>query len=157
MSGLNDAPRRSRRADARKKNRRGGKRVRFSRPQRLTLLAALCCVVVCLAFFLVSSARLADQTRLMEEEQEAYERFGRRCRLQCYTRFSTLLVRNLRKGNDELLRILSDEAAAAFEKRKALARQKGEEAGTKLLLPMMLMLGVTLVMIMIPAYLGFSV
>ena len=90
-------------------------------------------------------------------EQEAYERFGRRCRLQCYTRFSTLLVRNLRKGNDELLRILSDEAAAAFEKRKALARQKGEEAGTKLLLPMMLMLGVTLVMIMIPAYLGFSV
>ncbi len=90
-------------------------------------------------------------------EQEAYERFGRRCRLQCYSRFSTLLVRNLLKGNDELLQILSDEAASAFEKRKALARQKGEEAGTKLLLPMMLMLGVTLVMIMIPAYLGFSV
>ena len=74
LSGLNDAPRRSRRADARKKKRHGGKRARFSRPQRLTLLAALCGVVVCLAFFLVSSARLADQTRLMEEEQEAYER-----------------------------------------------------------------------------------
>lgn len=32
----------------------------------------------------------------------------------------------------------------------------GEEAGTKLLLPMMIMLGVTLVIIMIPAYFSFS-
>ena len=46
----------------------------FSPAQRAVLLAALCGVVLCLAFFLVSSARLADQTRLMEEEQAAYDR-----------------------------------------------------------------------------------
>ena len=69
-----EAPRRSRRT-ARGRNERGtGRRRIFSRPQRLTLLAALCCAVLCLAFFLVQSARLADQTRLMEEQQAAYER-----------------------------------------------------------------------------------
>ena len=69
-----EAPRRSRRT-ARGRNERGtGRRRIFSRPQRLTLLAALCCAVLCLAFFFVQSARLADQTRLMEEQQAAYER-----------------------------------------------------------------------------------
>ena len=69
-----ETPRRSRRA-AHVRNERGTRRRRvFSRPQRLTLLAALCCAVLCLAFFLVQSARLADQTRLMEEQQAAYER-----------------------------------------------------------------------------------
>lgn len=46
----------------------------LSRPQRLTLLVLLGGVVLCLAFFLVSSARLSDQTRLKEEERAAYER-----------------------------------------------------------------------------------
>ena len=76
MSGSREASPRSRRADAQRcsgrgKKKRGGL---FSPAQRAVLLAALCGVVLCLAFFLVSSARLADQTRLMEEEQAAYDR-----------------------------------------------------------------------------------
>ena len=76
MSGSREASPRSRRADAQRYSGRGKKkrgRV-FSPAQRAVLLAALCGVVLCLAFFLVSSARLADQTRLMEEEQAAYDR-----------------------------------------------------------------------------------
>lgn len=76
MSGSREASPRSRRADAQRYSGRGKKKRGrlFSPAQRAVLLAVLCGVVLCLAFFLVSSARLADQTRLMEEEQAAYDR-----------------------------------------------------------------------------------
>ncbi len=43
----------------------------------------------------------------------------------------------------------------AFEERKALARRRGEE-GTRLLLPMFLMLAVVLVIVIVPAFLSIS-
>ena len=89
-------------------------------------------------------------------ETEAYMHFGRRCRLRQYSRLSSLLVQNLRRGNDTLLQVLQEEARTSFEERKNLARELGEEAGTKLLLPMMIMLGVTMLIIIVPAYFGFS-
>lgn len=46
---------------------------------------------------------------------------------------------------------LQAEMADALEQRKNLALQLGEEAGTKLLLPLFLMLGIIMVMIMVPA------
>ena len=90
-------------------------------------------------------------------ETEAYMHFGRRCRSRQYTKLCSLLVQNLRRGNDTLLEILQEEAENSFEERKNLARELGEEAGTKLLLPMMIMLGVTMLIIIVPAYFGFSV
>ena len=90
-------------------------------------------------------------------ESTAYANFGSRCRSRQYTKLCSLLDQNLKKGNSALLQALQEEADLAFEERKNLARQMGEEAGTKLLLPMILMLAVTLVMIMIPAYLSFSI
>ena len=89
-------------------------------------------------------------------ETEAYSRFGRRCGLISYSRFCSLLAQNLRKGSSTLLLSLREEAEQAFADRKTLARQMGEEAGTKLLFPMILMLAVTMVMIMVPAYRSFS-
>lgn len=88
-------------------------------------------------------------------EANAYERFGKRCNLQPYLKMATLFVQNLKKGNRELLHQLQQEAAVAQETRKNLARKKGEEAGTKLLMPMMLMLVIVMVMIMVPAFLSF--
>ncbi len=89
-------------------------------------------------------------------EAEAYMHFGRRCRSRQYTKLCSLLVQNLRRGNDTLLAILQEEAQSSFEERKNLARELGEEAGTKLLLPMMIMLGVTMLIIIVPAYFSFS-
>ena len=85
-------------------------------------------------------------------ELESYSHFAGRCRNHSYSRFCSLLSQNLRKGNAALLSVLQQEAAEAFEERKNLARQMGEEAGTKLLFPMILMLTITMIMIMIPAY-----
>lgn len=90
-------------------------------------------------------------------EAAAYEHFGKRCRIIQYMKLSNLLVQNLRKGSNGMVYALRQEAESAFEDRKNMARKLGEEAGTKLLLPMMLMLGIVMLLIIIPAYFSFSV
>ena len=67
-----------------------------------------------------------------------------------------LLISHLRQGNEKILSLLSDETDAALEERRNLARKKGEEAGTKLLFPMMLMLVVVMFLILLPAFSGFG-
>lgn len=89
-------------------------------------------------------------------ETEAYANFGKRCQVQSYMKLSALLSQNIRKGSNDLLRVLRQEADNAFTERKNLAKKLGEEAGTKLLLPMMMMLCVVMVIIMIPAYFSFT-
>lgn len=87
-------------------------------------------------------------------EGAAYEHFGRRTGLQEYIRLSTLLTQNLKRGNSMLLDRLREEADRAAEERLQQSRKLGEEAGTKLLIPMVMMLAVIMVMIMIPAFSG---
>lgn len=85
-------------------------------------------------------------------ELEAYERFGRRVKLVPYMKLSTLLAQNCKKGSSDLLRLLEYESIQAFEERKEMAKRLGEEAGTKLLAPMVMMLFIVLMIIMIPAF-----
>lgn len=85
-------------------------------------------------------------------EGAAYEHFGRRSGRQEYIRLSTLLMQNLKRGNSTLLERLREEADKAGEERLMQSRRLGEEAGTKLLVPMVLMLAVVMVMIMAPAF-----
>lgn len=89
-------------------------------------------------------------------ESESYEHFGRRCGIQEYIRLGALLSQNLRKGTKGLNALLRAEAVQAFEERKARAKRLGEEAGTKLLLPMFLMLAVVLVIVVVPAFLSIQ-
>lgn len=89
-------------------------------------------------------------------EIESYERFGRRCGLRAYRKLASLLTQNLRKGTKGLTELLSAEAIQAFEERKMAARRRGEEAGTKLLAPMFLMLAMVLVIVIIPAFLSIQ-
>lgn len=90
-------------------------------------------------------------------ESESYENFGRRCDIQAYVRFGALLSQNLRKGTKGLAKILKLESIQAFEERKARAKRLGEEAGTKLLLPMFLMLAIVLVIVIVPAFLSVQI
>ncbi len=85
-------------------------------------------------------------------EAKAIENFGKRCRQLSYLRFASLLNQNIRKGSEGLTRILETEALEAFEKRKETVKQMGEKAGTKLLLPMILMLGIVMAIIIVPAF-----
>lgn len=82
----------------------------------------------------------------------SYEHFGKRTGLQEYIRLSTLLAQNLKRGNSTLLERLREEADKSAEERLQQSKKMGEEAGTKLLIPMVLMLTVVMAMIMIPAF-----
>ena len=87
-------------------------------------------------------------------EHKAYEEFAKRCHVPAVTRFVTVVLQNIRKGNSELvpvLRLLADEC---WEMRKNAARKFGEEASTKMLLPMMLMLVAILLIVGMPAVLA---
>lgn len=89
-------------------------------------------------------------------EAKSYEAFGERCGIQKYRKFSSYLVQNLKKGNRGLRGMLEQEAEEAFAERKSMAQKYGEEAGTKLLFPMLLMLGIVILVIMIPAVISFQ-
>lgn len=89
-------------------------------------------------------------------EEKAYENFGRRCKLPIYMKLSGLLVSNVKKGAAHFTKVLAKEASEAFEERKSLAKRQGEEAGTKLLIPMIMMLFIVMVLIMIPAFLSYG-
>ena len=84
-------------------------------------------------------------------EAKAYENFGIRCHVPAYLKLSALLEQNLKKGTKGLAGLLRSEAEEAKAWRRELARRKGEEASTRLLLPMILMLAVVMLFILVPA------
>lgn len=88
-------------------------------------------------------------------EGRAYAAFGRRCRLHGYRKLGSLLEQNLKKGTAGLLSLLKEETWQAFEDRRAFAVKLAQEAGTRLLLPMILLLGVVLVICIAPAIMSF--
>lgn len=90
-------------------------------------------------------------------EAKCYEEWGARCGLLCYRKLSSLLIQNLKKGTSGLIEALDAETKSAFEERKSVMRRKGEEAQTKLLFPMIVILGVVMIIIMIPAYFSFGI
>lgn len=100
-------------------------------------------------------AKTAAQLASGQAESRAYSEYGRRCGLQPYLKLSALLEQNRKTGSRQLRPALELEMVSAFEQRKNLAKKLGEEAGTRLLLPLLMMLGVVLVMIVVPAFLSF--
>ena len=89
-------------------------------------------------------------------ESRAIEEFGRRCGLQQYRKLSGLLEQNRRTGTRDMQKLLEQEMTEAWEQQKGLARRLGEEAGTKLLLPMFLLLAVVMVLILLPAMMSMG-
>ena len=87
---------------------------------------------------------------------QAYEDFAKSCRTPEITRFVAAILQNMRKGNAELVSILSIQANECWEMRKHAARRLGEEASTKLLLPLMLMLVAILLITVTPALLALQ-
>lgn len=88
-------------------------------------------------------------------EGNVYREFGRACKLRQYMKLAGILEQNRKKGLSDIRAIFSAEMQQAWEERKNLARRLGEEAGTKLLAPLFIMLIVVMVMIVVPAMLSF--
>ena len=87
-------------------------------------------------------------------ESQAVSRFGDRCQLNEYRRLASILGQNRHTGMKNLQELLAQEMDAAWEQQKQAAKRLGEEAGTKLLVPLFLMLLVVMVLVMVPAMLA---
>lgn len=90
-------------------------------------------------------------------ETEAILAFGNRCMNTEVKKFASTLVQNISKGNRELADYLAKQSSMSWEEKKQYARQKGEAASSKLMIPIAgMMLGI-LVMVAVPIFgnLGF--
>lgn len=86
-------------------------------------------------------------------ELRAYQDFSEQCGLQPYRKLASLLILGQKAGNRKLTEQLNEEADRVFLERKNAARRLGEEAGTKLLAPMMMMLVIVMGIVVVPAFL----
>ena len=84
-------------------------------------------------------------------ETKVYSDFAGRCSLSCYLKLSSLLEQNRKTGDSRLRTALISEAREAFEQRKNTAKQLGEEAGTKLMVPLIISLVTVMITVAVPA------
>lgn len=89
-------------------------------------------------------------------ESQVYTEFGKRINLKPYTKLCSLIEQNRKNGMKNMRVLLNLEMAEAFEQRKNQAKRMGEEAGTKLLLPLFLLLGIVMTIVIVPAMLALG-
>ncbi len=89
-------------------------------------------------------------------ERDAYQEFGKRCGIHQYIKLGNILEQNVSKGTKGMKLLLASEVQDSFENRKRLARKKGEEASTKLLIPMVMMLVIVIIIIAVPALMSIN-
>lgn len=89
-------------------------------------------------------------------EKQAYELFGQRCAQLPYLKLSSLMVQSLKKGVGGIGRMMSDAADEAVMMKKNAAVKAGEAVGTKLLMPMGLLLAVVLIILIVPAFMTMN-
>ncbi|WP_138752746.1 type II secretion system F family protein [Paenibacillus sinopodophylli] len=86
----------------------------------------------------------------------AMERFNRRCSVQEVSVFTTVLLLNYRRGGEHFVLALRELSYTLWEKRKAIARSRGEEASSKLVFPLVGILLVLMILVAAPAVLLMS-
>ena len=89
-------------------------------------------------------------------ELEVYEAVGARFGNVHYKKLMAMFISDRKRGSVNLLDAMNQEMLSAWEEQKRKSRQHGEKIGTKLLIPMMGMLGIVLVIVMMPALLSFG-
>lgn len=95
------------------------------------------------------------EVRSGKSETESYENFAKRCRMPVVTKFVSVLLQNLRKGSGEIIKVLDSLSDECWEMRKNTAKRIGEEASTKMMFPMMIMLAGIFIVILTPILLEF--
>ncbi|MBO5238367.1 MAG: hypothetical protein J6B50_06305 [Lachnospiraceae bacterium] len=88
-------------------------------------------------------------------QEQAYINLGKRTGLLSYMKLTALLAQQIRKGTSGFAEQLEQEEQSAFEQRKELAKKLGEEAGTKLLFPMIMLMIISMIIVVCPALMNF--
>lgn len=100
--------------------------------------------------------RMDTLLRLGEGQQEACMQWGRRFKEPAYQKLSLTLLQVMEKGTREGRILMNQMERESFRQRLDQAKTEGEEASTKLLFPMILLLGMVMILIMFPAIVRFQ-
>ena len=100
--------------------------------------------------------RMDARLQLGEGQQEACMQWGRRFQEPVYQKLSLTLLQVMTKGTREGRMLMSHMEQESFRQRMDQARTEGEEASTKLLFPMILLLGMVMILVMFPAIVRFQ-
>ena len=84
-------------------------------------------------------------------EDRGYADCGRRCAAPEDRRLGSLLETYVQQGNRELFQALEQEAMNALSGDLLRVRKRGEQAGTLLLIPILMLFALTLVIVVAPA------
>lgn len=88
---------------------------------------------------------------------EAIRHFGNRCMVPEIKKFTSTLMQGMTKGNKELSIMLAAQTDEVWNLKRQLVKRKGEEAQSKLLVPMILMFVGIMIMVMIPIFANLGV
>lgn len=94
---------------------------------------------------------LANRLRNNESLPHAMETFSKRCATAEVSVFTTTVLMNYRRGGDTFVLSLRSLNRDMWEKRKAMTRILGEEASSKLIMPMLLILIAVMAIVAAPA------
>lgn len=89
-------------------------------------------------------------------DADALFHMGERTKSADYKKWTSFMIQFTKSGANGLKRTLFEEAKIALKERESRAKKLGEEAGTKLLFPMIMMLVIVMIIIMVPAFHSFQ-
>lgn len=92
-----------------------------------------------------------------ESERSAYQYFCELVDVVSYHRLMRMLIGNLEKGTRGICELLEGEGKQVYEQRIMLAKKMGEEASTKMLIPLMLMMVLVMMIVIMPAIISLSI
>lgn len=97
---------------------------------------------------------LANKLKSGMSIRQALEEFSEKIDIPEYSKLCTMLYSNIKKGGNGLSEQLLLNAKSIYKDKDAVIKVKTEKAGTKLLIPMGMMLGVVLLITIIPAFIN---
>ena len=102
---------------------------------------------------------VAMNRRLEEGENErvVYQKFADKLQIRCYYQLMRTLCNHLEKGSKDLCKQLEEECRRAYEEKILIMKKMGEEASTKMLVPLMGMMFLVLAIVLLPAILGMTI
>ncbi|WP_081047457.1 type II secretion system F family protein [Paenibacillus peoriae] len=83
--------------------------------------------------------------------QQAFEHLSKRCGIQEMTVFTTTVLLNMRRGGSDFVMALRELSQTLWGKRTSISRTRGEQASSKLVFPMALILLTVIVLVGAPA------
>lgn len=92
-----------------------------------------------------------------ESERAVYQQFCEEIPASCYHKLMRILLGSMEKGTNGIGIRLEEESHSAFEQRILLAKKHGEEASTKMLVPLLLMMMIVMGIVMLPALIQFQI